>query len=118
MLEKHTGEEPFALAPALLEAMRDPGQRWVESGSGQVPVNFLADGDSSGGNSGSPMVNARGELVGINFDRVWENVAGDFGFNPALSRNISVDVRYLLWNLERVEAARELLDELGLSPRR
>ncbi|MBL8245732.1 MAG: S46 family peptidase, partial [Rhodanobacteraceae bacterium] len=85
------------------------------SGSGQVPVNFLADGDSSGGNSGSPMVNARGELVGINFDRVWENVAGDFGFNPALSRNISVDVRYLLWNLERVERAEELLQELGLA---
>ena len=117
MLEKHTGAEPFALPEAVLAAARDPGERWVEKSSGLVPVNFLADGDSSGGNSGSPVVNARGELVGINFDRVWENVAGDFGFNPALSRNISVDVRYLLWNLERVAAAEELLQELGLAPR-
>jgi hypothetical protein len=62
------------------------------------------------------MVNGNGELVGINFDRVWENVAGDFGFNPALSRNISVDIRYLLWLLERVDNADELLRELGVEP--
>ena len=117
MLEKHTGAEPFALPESVLAAARDPGEHWVEKSSGLVPVNFLADGDSSGGNSGSPVVNARGELVGINFDRVWENVAGDFGFNPALSRNISVDVRYLLWNLERVANAEELLEELGLTGR-
>ena len=62
------------------------------------------------------MVNGKGELVGINFDRVWENVAGDFGFNPALSRNISVDIRYLLWLLDQVEHADELLRELGVEP--
>ncbi|MCC6592239.1 MAG: S46 family peptidase [Xanthomonadales bacterium] len=112
VLEKHTGVEPFALPPALLAAMRDPGERWRDRALADVPVNFLADGDSSGGNSGSPMVNGRGELVGINFDRVWENVAGDFGFNPAYSRNISVDVRYLLWQLDRVEDAQTLLKEL------
>jgi len=76
-------------------------------------VNFLADGDTSGGNSGSPVVDGRGRLVGVNFDRVWENVAGDFGFNPAVSRNISVDIRYLLWMLRDVERADGLLRELG-----
>ncbi len=114
LVEKHTGSEPFALHESVLAAARSPGERWFEPGLKDLPVNFLADGDSSGGNSGSPMVNGNGELVGINFDRVWENVAGDFGFNPALSRNISVDIRYLLWLLERVEGADQLLRELGV----
>ena len=81
-----------------------------------VPVAFLADGDTTGGNSGSPVVNGRGELVGVNFDRVWENVANDFGYNPDVARNISVDVRYLLWVLETLngEAARGVLEEMGV----
>jgi hypothetical protein len=116
LVAKHTGSEPFALPESVLAAARSPGERWFEPGLKDLPINFLADGDSSGGNSGSPMVNGNGELVGINFDRVWENVAGDFGFNPALSRNISVDIRYLLWLLERVDNADELLRELGVEP--
>jgi len=59
-------------------------------------------------------VNGRGELVGVNFDRVWENVANDFGYNPDVSRNINVDIRYLLWILGEVEHAGELLRELGV----
>ena len=74
----------------------------------------LANGDTTGGNSGSPVVNGRGELVGFNFDRVWENIAGDFGYNPARSRNIIVDVRYLLWLLDKVVDGHHLLKELGL----
>lgn len=112
LLEKHTGVAPFALPPAVQDAARAPGTRWVDASLGTVPINFLADADSSGGNSGSPMVNGYGELVGINFDRVWENVAGDFRFNPALSRNVSVDIRYLLWLLEHTEHADGLLKEL------
>ena len=81
---------------------------------GDVPVDFLADADRTGGNSGSPVVNGRGELVGVNFDRVWENVANDFGYNEAVARNVSVDVRYLLWILDRVEHADSLLKELGV----
>ncbi len=111
---KHTGAEPFTLPADVITAAASPGSRWIANGINDIPVNFLADADSSGGNSGSPVVNGHGELVGINFDRVWENVAGDFGFNPALSRNISVDIRYLLWLLERVEKADGLLQELGL----
>jgi hypothetical protein len=61
------------------------------------------------------VIDGRGRLVGINFDRVWENVAGDFGFNPAVSRNISVDIRYLLWMLAEVERADSLLRELGVA---
>jgi hypothetical protein len=113
-LEKHTGVEPFDLPARVREAAAQPGERWRSVDLGDIPLNFLADGDTSGGNSGSPVVNGRGELVGVNFDRVWENVAGDFGFRPEVSRNISVDVRFLLWLLDRVENADALLAELGV----
>lgn len=103
VLEKHTGREPFD-APAAVRA--------AAASQPSMTVNFLADGDTSGGNSGSPVIDARGALVGINFDRVWENVAGDFGFNPEVSRNISVDIRYLLWMLRDVAGADALLQEL------
>ncbi len=108
VLDKHTGKEPFDVPAAV---------RAVATEQPTLPVNFLADGDTSGGNSGSPVIDGRGALVGINFDRVWENVAGDFGFNPAVSRNISVDIRYLLWMLRDVEKADVLLSELGINQR-
>ena len=86
-----------------------------EGGQGSVGSIHLTWGDADylAQNSGSPVVDGRGRLVGVNFDRVWENVAGDFGFDPAVSRNISVDIRYLLWQLDRVEHADGLLRELG-----
>lgn len=59
--------------------------------------------------------NGYGELVALNFDRVWENVANDFGYNPTIARNVSVDIRYLLWTLEEVNQATELLAELGVA---
>ena len=116
IFEKHTGKEPFDAPRAVLErAGRAPESRWAETTIGDVPVCFLATGDTTGGSSGSPVLNARGELVGVNFDRVWENVANDFGYNPDIARNVSSDVRYLLWMLDGIAspASRALLDELG-----
>ena len=106
MLDKHTGEDPFAVPPAVLNAA-------ARIDAAKMPLNFLADADTTGGNSGSPVVNGRGELVGLNFDRVWENVANDFGYNPEVARNVNVDVRFLLWLLRDVEKAEGLLGELG-----
>ncbi|MFL6200316.1 MAG: S46 family peptidase [Thermoanaerobaculia bacterium] len=116
VIEKHTGAEPFDVPDAeLAAAPAAPRSRWADPGLKDVPVGFLADADTTGGNSGSPVLNARGELVGVNFDRVWENVANDFGYLPDVGRNISVDVRYLLWMLDALhgEAAAGLLEELG-----
>ena len=116
-LAKHTGKDPFDL-PARVRAAAEAGRtgRWREPGLPHVPVAFLATCDTTGGNSGSPVVDGRGRLVGVNFDRVWENVANDFGYDPAVARNVGADVRYLLWLLEEVEGATELLRELGVPP--
>jgi hypothetical protein len=115
---KDTGEEPFNAPPELLKAApQAPRSRWADPRLKDVPVAFLADADTTGGSSGSPVVNGKGELVGVNFDRVWENVANDFGYNPEVARNVSADVRYLLWILDTFqgEAARPLLEEMGVA---
>jgi hypothetical protein len=115
-MEKHTGEEPFDLPARVREAfVAGRFGRWADPAHGQVPIGILADCDTTGGNSGSPTIDGEGRLVGVNFDRVWENVANDFGYNPDVARNVSADVRYLLWLLEEVEGARELLRELGVA---
>jgi hypothetical protein len=108
IVEKHTGEEPFNAPQPLLDAAKKRDD---------VVVDFLADADTTGGNSGSPTVNGRGELVGVNFDRVWENVANDFGYNPDVARNINVDVRYLVWLLDEVYDGKALLKEMGVTSR-
>ncbi len=108
MLEKRTGEEGFTVPGFVLDAARTAKPE-------QIPLDFLSDADTTGGNSGSPVVNGRGELVGLNFDRVWENVANDFGYNPDVARNISVDVRFLMWLLE-VQKADAILKELAAVP--
>ncbi|MHC4853134.1 MAG: S46 family peptidase, partial [Planctomycetota bacterium] len=98
----------------LAAAKNRKTSRFFDDRIGDVPVCFLSDGDTTGGNSGSPVINGKGELVGLNFDRVFEAVAGDFGWNPDRSRNISVDMRYVLWILEQVQPAPHLLKEMGL----
>jgi hypothetical protein len=113
LVEKHTGEEPFIVPDAVLKtALAGKRGQWIEPALNDVPVNFLSDCDTSGGMSGSPVIDAQGKLVGVNFDRVWENVANDFGYNPDIARNIMADVRFLLWMLDQVEGAQALLKEL------
>ncbi len=115
LMAKHTGKEPFN-APlnvmSLIEA-RDFGQ-YADPIRKNVTVCFLSNADTTGGNSGSPAVDGKGRLAGLNFDRVYENIAGDYGYNTALSRNIMVDVRGILWYLDRVLGANHLLAELGV----
>jgi len=79
-----------------------------------VPVCFLYNMDTTGGNSGSPIFNANGELVGVNFDRTYEATINDFAWNPNYSRSIGVDIRYVLWVAQKIDNATGVLQELGI----
>jgi len=81
---------------------------------GEVPVCFIANNHTTGGNSGSPVINGEGHLIGINFDRAWEGVASDMAFNPEQSRNISLDIRFVLFIIDKYAGAEYLLDEMTI----
>ena len=85
---------------------------YAEGGHEAQPVCFLATNHTSGGNSGSPVLNADGNLIGINFDRVWEGTMSDLMFDPEICRNISIDIRYLLFNIEYIGHASYLFNEM------
>lgn len=115
-IAKHTGVAPFVLPKAVRAKAGDAkNTAWADGELGALPVNFLSTSDTTGGNSGSPVLDGKGRLIGFNFDRVWENIAGDFGYHPSRSRNITVDVRYVLWLLDRVYNATNLLEEMGVA---
>ena len=95
----------------LLYETKDYGQ-YEENGS--VPVAFIADLDITGGNSGSPTINAKGELVGIAFDGNWEAMSGNIAFNPDLQRCISVDIRYVLFIIDKYAGATNLIKEMKI----
>ncbi len=82
--------------------------------NGTVPVCFTATNHTTGGNSGSPVINGNGELIGVNFDRAWEGVMSDMEFNPDQSRNISLDIRYVLFLIDKFAGAGYLLDEMDI----
>lgn len=79
-----------------------------------VPVNILYNMDTTGGNSGSPIMNAYGELVGVNFDRAYEATINDFAWNESYSRSIGVDIRYVLWVADKIDNAQFILKEIGI----
>ena len=96
-------------------AQKDYGRWGVKVGGRySVPVCFLATNHTSGGNSGSPVINGKGELIGINFDRTWLSTMSDVEFDPSICRNISVDIRYVLFTIDRIGGAGYLLDEMTL----
>ncbi len=90
--------------------------RWAAEIDGRrtVPVCFLASNHTTGGNSGSPVLNGDGELIGINFDRTWRSTMSDIAFDPSICRNIAVDIRYVLFVIDRVGGAGHLIREMRL----
>ncbi len=113
VMEKETGEDPFIVPPKLKELWqkKDFG-RYMDPKLKDIPVDFIADLDITGGNSGSPVINGKGELIGCAFDGNWEAVVGDYVFQEPLNRTISVDARYVLFILDKFSNARNILQEL------
>ena len=85
---------------------------YAAGGHEDQPVCFLATNHTTGGNSGSPVLNADGELIGLNFDRVWEGTMSDIHFDPEICRNITLDIRYLLFLVKEIGNAQWLVDEM------
>ena len=114
ILEKNTGVEPFNLSTSLeaLIKSKDYGD-YASKKLGTVPVNFLSDLDITNGNSGSATINKDFELVGLAFDGMLETIISDYSFVPQ-ARTISVDSRYLLWTLDKVENAENILEEISI----
>lgn len=112
---KATGVEPFVLPRSIIEKhkARDFGQ-FMHPQLNDVPTAILYDTDTTGGNSGSPILSGDGKLVGVNFDRAFEATINDFAWNESYSRSIGVDIRYALWITGKVFGANHLLKEMGV----
>lgn len=114
MAAKHTGKGEFDAPDKAIELVKakDYG-KYVAPELGTLPVNYLTTADITGGNSGSATLNAKGELVGLAFDGTLDGVISDWMFNPAINRTIHVDHRYMLWVMDKVDGADNLLKEMG-----
>ncbi len=115
VIEKTRDAEPYN-TPARIRALAAKKEfgRFRHPKLNDVPVAILYDTDTTGGNSGSPVMNARGEMIGINFDRTFEATINDFAWSESYSRSIAVDIRYVLWVTEKVGGAGFLLGEMGV----
>ena len=116
VIEKHKpGDYEFDLPERLIDLHNRKEYGRYASSEGYLPVNFLTDNDITGGNSGSPVLNAKGELIGLAFDGNWEAISGDVAFEPELQRTISVDIRYVLWVIDIYAGAKHLIDEMTIA---
>jgi len=114
-VDKDTGERPFDLPPKLKELYETRDySNWVDPDLNDMPIAFLHTTDITNGNSGSPVLNAYGEMIGIAFDGNLEAMLSDWKFDPAIQRTISVDIRYVMFITEKYAGADYLLEEMGL----
>ena len=104
----------YRVEPRLKELWQKKDYGMYANKKGELPVAFIATNHTTGGNSGSPVLNADGQLVGINFDRCWEGTMSDLLFDPNYCRNISLDIRYCLFVIDKVAGASHLVDEMTL----
>lgn len=115
VIEKDTGVEPFDVPAGLKELARKKDfAGYVDPRLNDVPVAFLTTNDITGGNSGSPVMNGKGEIIGLAFDGNYEGLGGDYAFEPALNRTLAVDIRYVLFLTEKFAGAGYLFNEMQL----
>ena len=115
MINKYKpNDSEFDLEQSMLDIYEKKDYGRYANELGQLPVNFLTDNDITGGNSGSPVVNGKGELIGLAFDGNIEAMAGDVIFDPNLQRTINVDIRYVLWLIDKYSNAKHIVDELTI----
>lgn len=115
VMEKEDPSNFEFVVPAKLKELyqsKDFGQYAMKNG--KMPVAFISNNDITGGNSGSPVMNAKGQLIGAAFDGNWEAMSGDIAFEPALQRTISVDIRYILFIVDKYAGAKHLIDEMTI----
>jgi hypothetical protein len=115
LMAKEDPNNPEFIVPARLKELyekKDYGQYAAQDGN--LWVNFISNNDITGGNSGSPVMNANGELIGCAFDGNWEAMSGDIAFEDNLQRTISVDIRYILFVIDKYAGASHLIDEMTL----
>jgi len=115
VIEKDTGEEPFDNPKKLTKLYKNKNfGKYYDPALKNVPVNFLHDIDTTGGNSGSSVLNGKGEIIGLVFDGNYESMTSDFQYDPKLTRTISVDARYLLFITEKLGEAENVMKELEI----
>jgi hypothetical protein len=115
VIEKCTGENPFDCMEELKELYRTKNfGEYIDPVIRDIPVDFLSTTDITGGNSGSPVLNGRGEVIGAAFDGNYESISADYLFDEELTRSINVDSRYILFVLDKVSGAKHLLDEMTI----
>jgi hypothetical protein len=115
VVAKHTGETPFDCPDRLLELHREGvSGKYVDDYLDDIPVDFLTTCDITGGNSGSPILNGKGEVIGSAFDGNYESISADYQFDENLTRAINVDSRYILFILDKFSGAESLLEEMTI----
>jgi hypothetical protein len=104
----------YVVEPKLKELYESKNYGRYADNDGSMHVAFIASNHTTGGNSGSPVLNANGQLIGINFDRCWEGTMSDLMYNPEICRNISLDIRYCLFIIDKMAGAKRLIDEMTI----
>lgn len=115
ILQKMDNSDPEFEVPAALETLIRKGDFGAYANAdGELPICFIHNTDITGGNSGSPVINGKGELIGCAFDGNWEAMSGDISFEPEIQRTISVDARYILFVIDKYAGAQNLINEMTL----
>ncbi|MDO4225104.1 MAG: S46 family peptidase, partial [Bergeyella zoohelcum] len=115
VMEKYIPNDyEFDVPKKLIDLYQKKDYGIYKNATGEVPVNFTATNHTTGGNSGSPVLDAQGNLIGLNFDRQWEGTMSDINFDPRFSRNIMVDTKYILFVIDKFAGAKWLLEEMKI----